>query len=194
MRRSRERLRLSLRCRPGRFRTYTRDPKPRRTVRDHLAGLSGRREIDGRAHRQHASAETPRSPAPPVSRSTPSRVLQSGRLHQGQAARSMIEDGERAGELTPGEIILDSTSGNTGIAYAMIGAARAASSRTTRIFFEPDQYNNPRQLEGAPTIRPLRRYGRRQVGAAPILSPPREPVERRWASARPQGAMVATNT
>ena len=106
----------------------------------------------------------------------------------------MIEDGERAGELTPGKIILDSTSGNTGIAYAMIGAARAASSRTTRIFFEPDQYNNPRQLEGAPTIRPLRRYGRRQVGAAPILSPPWEPVERRWASARPQGAMVATNT
>ena len=64
----------------------------------------------------------------------------------------MIEDGGRAGELTPGEIILDSTSGNTGIAYAMIGAARAASSRTTRMFFEPDQYNNPRQLEGAPEI------------------------------------------
>ena len=36
----------------------------------------------------------------------------------------MILEGERKGELRPGKIILDSTSGNTGIAYAMIGAAR----------------------------------------------------------------------
>ena len=39
-------------------------------------------------------------------------------------ARRMIEDGEREGELTQGKVILDSTSGNTGIAYAMIGAAK----------------------------------------------------------------------
>ena len=39
-------------------------------------------------------------------------------------ARRMIEDGERQGELTRDKIILDSTSGNTGIAYAMIGAAK----------------------------------------------------------------------
>jgi S-sulfo-L-cysteine synthase (O-acetyl-L-serine-dependent) len=39
-------------------------------------------------------------------------------------ARSMILDGERTGKLRPGKIILDATSGNTGIAYAMIGAAR----------------------------------------------------------------------
>jgi cysteine synthase B len=36
----------------------------------------------------------------------------------------MIADGERTGRLTPGTIVLDATSGNTGIAYAMIGAAR----------------------------------------------------------------------
>jgi cysteine synthase B len=36
----------------------------------------------------------------------------------------MIRDGERSGKLTPGKILLDATSGNTGIAYAMIGAAR----------------------------------------------------------------------
>ena len=36
----------------------------------------------------------------------------------------MILDGERTGRLPPGKIILDATSGNTGIAYAMIGAAR----------------------------------------------------------------------
>ena len=39
-------------------------------------------------------------------------------------ARRMIEDGEQDGSLGPGKVILDSTSGNTGIAYAMIGAAK----------------------------------------------------------------------
>ncbi len=39
-------------------------------------------------------------------------------------ARAMILAGEQAGLLTPDKIILDATSGNTGIAYAMIGAAR----------------------------------------------------------------------
>ncbi|HEY0379983.1 MAG TPA: cysteine synthase family protein [Pyrinomonadaceae bacterium] len=41
-----------------------------------------------------------------------------------RAALAMILEGERSGELRPGKIILDATSGNTGIAYAMIGAAR----------------------------------------------------------------------
>ena len=40
-----------------------------------------------------------------------------------RAACSMIREGERQGALRPGKIILDATSGNTGIAYAMIGAA-----------------------------------------------------------------------
>jgi S-sulfo-L-cysteine synthase (O-acetyl-L-serine-dependent) len=40
-----------------------------------------------------------------------------------RAAYSMIREGERSGKLGPGRIILDATSGNTGIAYAMIGAA-----------------------------------------------------------------------
>jgi len=40
-----------------------------------------------------------------------------------RAALSMILDGERRGALGPGRVILDATSGNTGIAYAMIGAA-----------------------------------------------------------------------
>ncbi|MEZ4522535.1 MAG: cysteine synthase family protein, partial [Thermomicrobiales bacterium] len=39
-------------------------------------------------------------------------------------ALAMIEAGERSGELTKEKIIIDATSGNTGIAYAMIGAAR----------------------------------------------------------------------
>ncbi|MER3426709.1 MAG: cysteine synthase [Pyrinomonas sp.] len=41
-----------------------------------------------------------------------------------RAALAMILDGERRRLLTPDRIILDATSGNTGIAYAMIGAAR----------------------------------------------------------------------
>ncbi|GAC1445863.1 MAG: cysteine synthase family protein [Pyrinomonadaceae bacterium] len=41
-----------------------------------------------------------------------------------RAALAMILDGERRGVLTKDKIIIDATSGNTGIAYAMIGAAR----------------------------------------------------------------------
>lgn len=40
-----------------------------------------------------------------------------------RAALSMIRDGERRGLLRPGKTIIDATSGNTGIAYAWIGAA-----------------------------------------------------------------------
>ena len=41
-----------------------------------------------------------------------------------RAAARMILDGEASGALTPNHTILDATSGNTGIAYAMVGAAR----------------------------------------------------------------------
>ena len=41
-----------------------------------------------------------------------------------RAAARMILEGEASGRLKPGGVILDATSGNTGIAYAMVGAAR----------------------------------------------------------------------
>ena len=41
-----------------------------------------------------------------------------------RAAARMILEGEASGKLTPGKTILDATSGNTGIAYAMVGASR----------------------------------------------------------------------
>jgi len=41
-----------------------------------------------------------------------------------RAAFQMIKDAEETGELTKDKIILDSTSGNTGIAYAMISAVK----------------------------------------------------------------------
>jgi S-sulfo-L-cysteine synthase (O-acetyl-L-serine-dependent) len=44
-------------------------------------------------------------------------------------ALNMILDGERSGRLTADKIILDATSGNTGIAYAMVGAARGYAVR-----------------------------------------------------------------
>ena len=41
-----------------------------------------------------------------------------------RAAARMLAEGEKSGALRPGLTILDATSGTTGIAYAMIGAAR----------------------------------------------------------------------
>jgi cysteine synthase B len=39
-------------------------------------------------------------------------------------AKRMIEEAEHSGELTPAKTILDSTSGNTGIGYALVAAAK----------------------------------------------------------------------
>ncbi len=47
-----------------------------------------------------------------------------------RAAAAMILDGLRTGALRPGKTLLDSTSGNTGIAYAMLGASLAIRSRS----------------------------------------------------------------
>lgn len=44
-----------------------------------------------------------------------------------RAALRIIEDAERAGLLTPDRTLIDATSGNTGIGYALIGAARGYS-------------------------------------------------------------------
>jgi len=46
-----------------------------------------------------------------------------------RAAYSMILEGERSGKLKPGKIILDATSGNTGIAYALVGAVKGYAVR-----------------------------------------------------------------
>lgn len=44
-------------------------------------------------------------------------------------ALNMILEGEASGKLTPGKVLLDATSGNTGIAYAMIGAIKGIRVR-----------------------------------------------------------------
>ena len=47
-----------------------------------------------------------------------------GQSAKDRPAWKIIQEAERSGELVPGKTLLDATSGNTGIAYAMIGAAR----------------------------------------------------------------------
>ena len=41
-----------------------------------------------------------------------------------RAASAIVAEAQRKGQLIPGKILLDATSGNTGIAYAMLGAAQ----------------------------------------------------------------------
>jgi len=47
-----------------------------------------------------------------------------GQSAKDRPAWKIIQEAERSGALRPGKTLLDATSGNTGIAYAMIGAAR----------------------------------------------------------------------
>lgn len=59
-----------------------------------------------------------------------------------RAAARMVLDGEAAGRLRPGLTIVDATSGNTGIAYAMVGAARGYKVK----LFLPENASRERKL------------------------------------------------
>jgi len=76
-----------------------------------------------------------------------------------RAALSMILEGERSGRLKPGMTIIDATSGNTGIAYAMIGASRGY----------PVKVCLPKNASPA-RKRILRSYGVEIVETDPMLS------------------------
>ena len=60
----------------------------------------------------------------PVEISAKAEWFNPGGSVKDRPALHMILEGERSGALQPGKVILDATSGNTGIAYAMIGAVR----------------------------------------------------------------------
>ena len=76
-----------------------------------------------------------------------------------RAALSMILEGERSGRLKPGMTILDATSGNTGIAYAMIGASHGYRVKVCL----------PRNASAA-RKRILKAYGVEIVETDPMLS------------------------
>ena len=76
-----------------------------------------------------------------------------------RAALSMILEGERSGKLKPGMTIIDATSGNTGIAYAMIGASRGYKVKVCL----PQNASRGRK-------RILRSYGVEIVETDPMLS------------------------
>jgi cysteine synthase B len=74
-----------------------------------------------------------------------------------RAALAMIEAGEKSGALSAGHIIIDATSGNTGIAYAMIGAAKGYQ---VELVMPANVSNERRQLVLA--------YGARIVESDPL--------------------------
>ena len=76
-----------------------------------------------------------------------------------RAALSMISEGERSGKLRRGMTILDATSGNTGIAYALIGSARGYPVTVCL----PRNASNQRK-------RILREYGVEIIETDPMLS------------------------
>jgi cysteine synthase B len=76
-----------------------------------------------------------------------------------RAALSMILEGERSGNLKPGMTILDATSGNTGIAYAMIGASRGYR---VKVCLPKNASKQRKQI--------LRHYGVEIVETDPMLS------------------------
>jgi S-sulfo-L-cysteine synthase (O-acetyl-L-serine-dependent) len=74
-----------------------------------------------------------------------------------RAAARMILEGERQGRLRPGLTIVDATSGNTGIAYAMIGAAKGYKVK----LFLPENASPERKLI-------LRAFGAELVLTSPL--------------------------
>jgi cysteine synthase B len=74
-----------------------------------------------------------------------------------RAALAIILEAERSGRLYPRKVILDATSGNTGIAYAMIGAARGYAVTLCL----PSNASNERK-------RMLRLYGAEMIETDPL--------------------------
>ncbi|HUE81229.1 MAG TPA: cysteine synthase family protein [Pyrinomonadaceae bacterium] len=102
-----------------------------------------------------------------VSRELPTGVVVLGKaehLNPGgsvkdRAALAMVLEGERNGQLHAGMTILDATSGNTGIAYAMLGAARGYPVTLCL----PKNASQPRK-------RILRQFGVEVIETDPLLA------------------------
>jgi cysteine synthase B len=79
---------------------------------------------------QDSIGNTPLLELPRIAAEVPGvRIFAKGELFnpsgsvKDRAALAMLLDGIERGRLTPGKAVIDATSGNTGIAYAMLGAA-----------------------------------------------------------------------
>jgi cysteine synthase B len=106
---------------------------PHDTTNDHLASLHhGEHPLPGTVaaqigrtpliHLRHVAGVDEGVPAGVQVHAKAEHLNPSGSVKD-RAALAMILDGQRSGALAAGKTILDATSGNTGIAYAMIGAA-----------------------------------------------------------------------
>ena len=99
--------------------------------RDRLAGGSGGSPANLGARALERIGNTPLLQLATVTRGMPGvQVLgkaewcNPGGSVKDRAAANIVAEARRLGQFGPGKILLDSTSGNTGIAYAMIGAAQ----------------------------------------------------------------------
>jgi cysteine synthase B len=96
------------------------------------AGISEQLRLEAKTSIETSIGQTPLIQLRRITVGLPYRVtvfakaehLNPGGSVKDRPALRMILEGERSGALLPGMTILDATSGNTGIAYAMIGAAR----------------------------------------------------------------------
>jgi cysteine synthase B len=93
---------------------------PRQTA---AGGPLGQRLVDRIGHTPLVRFERTGTEFPEVEFYAKAEWFNPGGSVKDRAAYFMIREGERSGALKPGKVILDATSGNTGIAYAMIGAA-----------------------------------------------------------------------
>jgi molybdopterin converting factor small subunit len=82
-----------------------------------------------RSRRQHPARRAARLRPSPRSALREARGPEPDRLDQGPRRKAMIEDAEARGELEPGRELLEPTSGNTGIALALVAKLKGYRSR-----------------------------------------------------------------
>jgi cysteine synthase B len=100
-----------------------------------------------------------------------------------RAAARMILEGEASGALTANRIILDATSGNTGIAYAMVGAARGYGVKLCM----PENASPERKLI-------LRALGAEIVLTSPLKDGRRDSAVRQWLRNTRTNISIPTST
>ena len=88
-----------------------------------LTGLLGQRNLDRIGNIPLLRLERLTRDLPGVQILGKAEWLNPGGSVKDRAAANMVNQGRRSGQFSPGKILLDATSGNTGIAFAMIGAA-----------------------------------------------------------------------